>query len=1062
MSMIISICCLHITKQIVFPAGNENEKQDKDKQSMPSSVTPIASVGDGVVGTVVMLVSHPPVQTCSNPVLQQYRVYLQSVYRARDLAPADKYLPTLKAKYINLAIVHKEFYSREQRDEFTRATLHGGIDEILQNKSSMLMKGLMTKSDKPVKFILVEGPPGIGKSTFAWEVCRRWDKIPKLSDYDVVVLVRLREKWALNATSLPDLFRYPPDPGFSTSIAEELNMSQGCNLVLVLDGFDEVSHKFHEDSVLKSILRRELLPECAIILTTRPSARSTLRSIFQPQVNKHIEIIGFTEKERVQYITQVFSDKPELQRSFLKYMFHIPHIKSMMYVPLNCAIIAQVYDESQGNRNLAIPRTKTQLYQALTHSLITRYMKSKENDIDTCTCTSTMPEGLPEEEMAKFKILAKFAFDSYHNKQRKVTFFEEDTPGGLVHFGFMNESTALYASRGMEQTFSFLHLSLQEYLAAWHLANGYSTECQIAYHKLAVYYMHRAFQREIYRSEEVNTLISMLLPLVDTLAEPAKFLAGITGMRCKSVDSSPWEEYLKSIDINAVNDRILFCSFFDAQNPEILRQCFSAKEMWLKFSIGRDSTPHDSYVISYCLSHFSAQFDLDIYLKDENRSHLEMFARGLHDHCKSSTVLKIKCLNLFVSTADFKMSKYWIYDVSRYFVTELETICINTHREEFFEGGALMFLRDVVNLKSLEVCSDGGIACWGWLDAVTSLNRLTELHISSRGQCSPPPPDSLHVLIQSRLTIFICHVATVQCIALSSTPPHVHAILKSVIISKQIVILDIQSVSREAMASVRNILLHCYSLIKLKLSETKLGYDGILHICSALRNNTTLYSIEIYDEIKHTRLSLPECECQCDLIDTVALPRKITSAGFLLELNDILKTNRTLTTMNIRSELFWPFLLDIELENILAVSRNEFQPIELDVLSHNIMLLGLQQFNAGIIRSGIPPKLKRSYSSSDLKRPQISLSSYRANWCGTVFTANEVPEYHVTDANRGFEHLVAVIRMICRRTERLYPIPSFTCPDTDMLQPLSKLDPRLKACLTSLDSKFSNIMLELD
>ena len=51
----------------------------------------------------------------------------------------------------------------------------------------------------------------------------------------------------------------------------------------------------------------------------------------------------------------------------------------------------------------------------------------------------------------------------------------------------------------------------------------------------------------------------------------------------------------------------------------------------------------------------------------------------------------------------------------------------------------------------------------------------------------------------------------------------------------------------------------------------------------------------------------------------------------------------------------------------------------------------------------------------------------------------------------------AVTRMNCRRkqTGRLYSIPSFTAPDMDILQPLSKLDPRLKACLTSLDSKFS-------
>ena len=67
-----------------------------------------------------------------------------------------------------------------------------------------------------------------------------------------------------------------------------------------------------------------------------------------------------------------------------------------------------------------------------------------------------------------------------------MTFLKEDIPEGLVHFGFMNESTEMYAGKGVERTFSFLHLSLQEYLAAWHLANSYSIEFQVAYHRLAV------------------------------------------------------------------------------------------------------------------------------------------------------------------------------------------------------------------------------------------------------------------------------------------------------------------------------------------------------------------------------------------------------------------------------------------------------------------------------------------------------------------------------------------------------------------------------------------------
>ena len=62
-----------------------------------------------------------------------------------------------------------------------KATLHGGVDQILKVKKPIVFQDLLTPSegsDKPVRFALVEGPPGIGKSTFAWEACRRWEDIP--------------------------------------------------------------------------------------------------------------------------------------------------------------------------------------------------------------------------------------------------------------------------------------------------------------------------------------------------------------------------------------------------------------------------------------------------------------------------------------------------------------------------------------------------------------------------------------------------------------------------------------------------------------------------------------------------------------------------------------------------------------------------------------------------------------------------------------------------------------------------------------------------------------------
>ena len=695
----------------------------------------------------------------------------------------------------------------------------------------------------------MEGPPGIGKSTFAWELCRRWDGIESLRDYHTVVLLKLREKWVLNATSLSDLFRYPSNPDFSKNIAEELVATQGKHLLLVLDGFDEVSHSFHDDSVINSILCKQLLPECTIILTTRPSAKATLESVCQPQVDKHVEIIGFTGEERVRYITEVFSKEPELQANFLKYMFLVPHIKSMMYIPLNCAIIAQVYSESQSSHHLAIPRTRTQLYKALAHSLLVRHMKMKEGNREY---TSMLPEGLNKEDMERFRVLAKFAFDSYHKgESKKVTFFKEDIPEQFVHFGFMNESTEMYAGKGMEQTFSFLHLSLQEYLAAWHIAHSYSIEFQVAYHGMVV------GASPPYRgsNREEEDLLSSLEPLGKSLVEPAIFLAGITGWRCQSEDGrNHWEKYL-SHDTAGVRERsVLLRSLYEAQNPTILSHCFNSDSARRKIVIGSgvsliSQTPYDCYALSYCLAHSSYQFRLSIGVSgDDDVSLVETFVKGLEDHCKPTSPPTVRYLLIVLEIDSVEGSNkclFWLAKAK--FLPKLEEIDFETR--VLNSALAHTFLQSLVNLQSLEV-QVGHPTSWEWLAALRSLRELEVLHISSFKECSPPPSDLLCRPVEHRLTEVVLDIELPSNSAYDvriSTDALVDSLLKSVLRSNQITRMVLPNISRETMAGVHSILLHCPSLTTLELKRTRLGYDGILHICSALRNNTTLKHLVIED-----------------------------------------------------------------------------------------------------------------------------------------------------------------------------------------------------------------------
>ena len=989
-------------------------------------------------------------QVCLSPVLQEYKEYLQACYKARDLAPADKYLPTLKAKYINLAMVSKETYSQEERDEFTRATFHGGVDQILEKKSPITITDLLApiKDGKPVRFVLVEGPPGIGKSTFAWEVCKKWDTCPILRDYHAVVLIRLRERWALNATALPELFRYPADPELSKSIAKELNKIQGVNLVLVLDGYDEISHNFHEGSVLKQILRRELLPECTIILTTRPSAKSTLQIDFQPQTDKHIEIIGFTEEERVEYIVEVFCDKPQQQANFLKYMFQVPHIQSMMYIPLHCAIIAKVYSESRESPSLAMPKTRTQLYKALTNSLLMRYMAGKEN---TKCCSLSLPEGLPEELLSRFSELARFAFESYHSvEERKITFFKEDIPDGLEHFGFMNESTEMYAGKGEEHTYTFLHLSLQEYLAAWHLAKNCSIEHQKAYHSLA---LNQGVKDHDY-SEEIKDFVSKLKPLTSSLAEPAIFLAGITGWRGPS-GNNPWETYVSTTTTKRSTFSVLLRSLYESQNQEICKHCIDVILSWeITIMSSRYPTPasspsalvvstaYDCYALSYFLSYFQENNNprLNVAINDGDTSLVEMFSRGVHDHCDSKTV-KIRYLELFRCD-------------------EFSFDCLASARHLFAEVEELTFVCTTPFHVSEQTKNEGTYIYYKWLEELKSFKKLTTVKIISRYRL-PPEVNSICWLLENHLTELSLQIEltpSVYDVGLqSATASYVNSVLKSVLVAKQIRKLSLTYVTRDTMKNVRR-MLECGNLVKLEMTRTRLGYDGILYICSALRDNTTLTHLTIHDElVDYPRMPRPLFR---DIIKKIIrlsrqgviqpfqyipLPNIATCTSFILEMNDILRNNTALRDLDIRS-------------GFVVKPFKKFKWTKFT--GHG----PLQQFNMSSIESLTPHTLRRSYSLSDLSQPQTDIF-----WHGTFernVASTLIPREVMRSTKERLEEDAMVIpwKDVFQRFfqgKKSCSSPSYTAPDTDgILQSFAHLDPRLKECLGISDKQLSTFLEE--
>ena len=367
----------------------------------------------------------------------------------------------------------------------------------------------------------------------------------------------------------------------------------------------------------------------------------------------------------------------------------------------------------------------------------------------------------------------------------------------------------------------------------------------MAYHGLAV------GVSQPYRgsNREEEDLLSSLKPLGQSLVEPAIFLAGITGWRCQSEDGrNHWEMYL-SHDTAGVSGRIvLLRSLYEAQNPTILSHYFNADSVRRKIGIGTtvvrgSHTPYDCYALSYCLAHSSDEFRLYILVsRDNDVSLMEIFVNGLEDHCKPNSPPTVRDLEVRIHTD--------VVEVSERCLLWLAKTKFSPNGEKI--AFSPTFLQSLVNLQSLGVLVRH-LTSWEWLAALKSLRELKFLYISSSEECSPPPSDLLLWLVEHRLTEVGLYIKlpsnSAYCLR-SSIDALVGSLLKSVLRSNQITRMVLPNISRETMAGVHSILLHCPSLTTLELNRTRLGYDGILHICRALRNNTTLKHLLIHDDLQ--------------------------------------------------------------------------------------------------------------------------------------------------------------------------------------------------------------------
>ncbi|XP_034564604.1 protein NLRC3-like [Notolabrus celidotus] len=339
-----------------------------------------------------------------------------------------------------------------------------------------IFKGLPGR-DGPIRAVLTKGVAGIGKTVLTQKFTLDWAEDKDHQDIQFTFPFTFRELNVLRGRefSLVELVHH-----FFTQTREAgLCRFEVFQVVFIFDGLDEcrlpldfhnnqiltdVTESTSVDVLLTNLIRGNLLPSARLWITTRPAAANQI----PPEcVDMVTEVRGFTDPQKEEYFSKRFRDQ-EQTSSVISHIKTSRSLHIMCHIPVFCWITATVLEDVLKTREGGeLPKTLTQMY------IYFLVVQSKLKRIKFDGGAETDPLWSPESR-EMIKSLGKLAFDQM--QKGNLIFYESD----LTECGIKIKEASVYSGvftqifreeRGLYQdkVFCFIHLSVQEFLAALHV-----------------------------------------------------------------------------------------------------------------------------------------------------------------------------------------------------------------------------------------------------------------------------------------------------------------------------------------------------------------------------------------------------------------------------------------------------------------------------------------------------------------------------------------------------------------------------------------------------------------